>query len=164
MATAAEAPLEIQLLGGFRVSVDGRAVPADAWRLRSAKHLVKLLALAPQHRLHRELVLEQLWPGAEPEAAANRLHQTLYVARRNLEPDEPRPIRFLQFDRDERLVLSPRAPVGVDVEAFELAAKVARHRPDRSTYQAAIDLYTGELLPEDRGVSDESLQPMARPH
>ena len=46
----------IDLLGVFRVVVDGNAVPGDAWRHRRAADLVKLLALAPSHRLHREQV------------------------------------------------------------------------------------------------------------
>jgi DNA-binding SARP family transcriptional activator len=43
--------LAAQLLGGFRVDVDGRAVPDTAWHHRRAAELVKLLALAPRHRL-----------------------------------------------------------------------------------------------------------------
>ena len=46
--------LRIHLLGGFRVAVDGRAIADAAWRRRAASGLVKLLALAPGHRLHRE--------------------------------------------------------------------------------------------------------------
>ncbi|PLS82256.1 MAG: hypothetical protein CYG60_24830 [Actinobacteria bacterium] len=45
--------VRIRMLGGFRVSVGGHAV-GGAWRLRKAANLVKLLALAPGHRMHRE--------------------------------------------------------------------------------------------------------------
>ena len=38
--------VEIDLLDGFAVRVDGRAVPAEEWRRRQAAALVKLLALA----------------------------------------------------------------------------------------------------------------------
>jgi DNA-binding SARP family transcriptional activator len=55
-----------------------------SWRLRKARTLVKLLALAPAHRLHREQLIAALWPDREPEAAANNLHQVLHVARRQL--------------------------------------------------------------------------------
>jgi len=34
-------------------------------------NLIKLLALARGHRLHREQAMEYLWPGLDPEAAAN---------------------------------------------------------------------------------------------
>lgn len=46
------ADVQISLLGGFAVTVSGESVE-DHWRLRKAKTLVKLLALAPGHRLHR---------------------------------------------------------------------------------------------------------------
>jgi two-component SAPR family response regulator len=38
----------------------------------------------------------------------------------------------------------------VDVEAFEETAAGARRSKDPLAYKAAIELYTGELLPEDR--------------
>jgi len=46
--------VRVWLLGGFRISVGSRTITQDAWRLRKAAALVKLLALAPNHRLHRE--------------------------------------------------------------------------------------------------------------
>jgi hypothetical protein len=39
--------LRIGLLGGFRVSVGARTIEEDAWHLRKAAGLVKLLTLAP---------------------------------------------------------------------------------------------------------------------
>ena len=61
-----------------------RRVAADAWRLRKAKTLVKLLALASGHRMHRDALMAALWPDRDGPAAANNLHQALYVARRAL--------------------------------------------------------------------------------
>jgi DNA-binding SARP family transcriptional activator len=54
--------VRIQLLGGFRVSVGFRTVGEDGWRLKKAKSLLKLLALAPGHRMHREQAMDLLWP------------------------------------------------------------------------------------------------------
>ena len=65
-------PLRIELLGQFRVAVGRRDVPEAAWRLRKGQSLVKLLALAPGHRLHREQLEEALWPGFLPAAAVHR--------------------------------------------------------------------------------------------
>ena len=76
--------LAIHLLGAFRVSVGARTITEGEWRLRKAKSLVKLLALAPHHRLHREHVIDQLWPDMGPDDGANNLHRTLYAARRIL--------------------------------------------------------------------------------
>ena len=59
-------------------------MPAAAWRLRKAKTLVKLLALARGQRLHRETMMAVLWPDRDPASATNNLHQALYSARRAL--------------------------------------------------------------------------------
>jgi predicted ATPase/DNA-binding CsgD family transcriptional regulator/Tfp pilus assembly protein PilF len=47
-------------------------------------------------------------------------------------------------------VLCPEIDLWVDVDAFEEAAATARHSRDPAAYRATIDLYAGELLPEDR--------------
>src|SRR5215212_11778834 len=77
--------IRIELLSSFRVWVGSRVIDDNQWRLRKAKSLVKLLALSVGHRLHREQVMEILWPGLEPHAAANNLYYALHVARRTLE-------------------------------------------------------------------------------
>jgi hypothetical protein len=67
--------VSVSLLGGFAAAVDGVQVPERAWRLKKARELVKLLALAPGHHLHREqrLAKERLRPDervpAKPERA-----------------------------------------------------------------------------------------------
>jgi DNA-binding SARP family transcriptional activator len=78
--------VRIWLLGGFRVTVGSRTIDDSAWRLRKAASLRKVLALAPSHRLHREQVMELLWPDSGRRAASNNLRQVLYAARRILDP------------------------------------------------------------------------------
>ena len=73
-------PMRVWLLGGFRVSVGPRTIEGDAWRLRNAAALMKLLALAPDHRLHREQILDLLWPNLGTRAASNNLRHVLYLA------------------------------------------------------------------------------------
>ena len=63
--------LAIQLLGAFRVPVGSRAIDEREWTLRKGKSLVKLLALAPHHRLHREHIMDRLWHDMGPEDGAN---------------------------------------------------------------------------------------------
>jgi DNA-binding SARP family transcriptional activator len=76
--------VSVALLGGFAAAVDAAPVPETARRLKKARELVKLLALAPDHRLHREQVMDVLWPDRGPAAAANNLHQAVHLARRTL--------------------------------------------------------------------------------
>src|SRR4051794_25050435 len=137
----------IQLLGSFAVTVDGVKIEAGRWRLRKAKSLVAMLALAPGQRRHREHVLDHLWPDLEPMAAARNLHQTLYVARRALAGDgAPRP--GLLSIRDEQVVLDNAGPVEVDVLQFELFAKNVLATGDVTQLRATADLYAGDLLPD----------------
>jgi predicted ATPase len=131
--------VSVTLLSGFAASVDGEPVPDAAWRLKKARELVKLLALAPGHRVHREQAMDVLWRDRPPEAAANNLHQAVYVARRALDPDAI-------AVREEMLELT----ADIDVDRLELAAADARRMGTPAAYRAALSIYAGELLPENR--------------
>ena len=72
--------LAIQLLGACRVSVGCQAIDEREWTLRKVKSLVKLLALAPHHRLHREHIMDRLWPDMGPEDGANNWLRTWFHA------------------------------------------------------------------------------------
>ena len=139
--------LRVWLLGGFRVSVGSRTIEGNEWRLRKAAALVKLLALAPGHRLQREQVMDLLWPDLGKKAASNNLRQVLHAARNALDPAQGS--RYLS-SQDELLMLFPEGDLLVDIEVFEEAAATARRSADPAAYRSALDLYTGDLLPEDR--------------
>jgi predicted ATPase len=131
--------VSITLLGGFGAAVDGEQVDHAAWRLKKARELVKLLALAPGHRLHREQVMDVLWRDRAPASAANNLHQAVYVARRALGAE------VIEVHQ-ETLTLAAE----VDVDLLERAAEEARRTATPAAVRAALSLYPGELLPENR--------------
>ena len=137
--------VRIRLFGSFAVAGDSEP-PADAWRLRKAKSLVKLLALSPGRRLHREQVMELLWPDRDPEAAANNLHQALYVARRALAAVGADASTILPL-REDMLILAPDGEVEVDVDRFRSAAARARETGALADHVEALRRYGGELLP-----------------
>ena len=140
-------PVRVKLLGGFSVMVGARTVDGSEWRLRKAAALVKLLALAPDHRLHREQVMDTLWPQLGKGAASNNPRRTLYTARRVLGPSDGS--RYLASG-EGWLGLCPEGSLWVDVDAFEAAAAAARRECEPAAYRAALELYAGELLPADR--------------
>ena len=141
MGTAGD---EIILLGDFAVCVDGAVVDASHWRRRTAANLVKLLALASDRRLHREQVIDWLWPDMPVADAARRLHKAVYFARRAVGADG------LETAGDS-IVLFPGRELRVDVVAFETAASAALDgAPATEAIDAALSLYAGELLPDDR--------------
>ncbi|MFJ1705043.1 BTAD domain-containing putative transcriptional regulator [Kitasatospora sp. NPDC088346] len=138
--------VHICLLGGFDVTVGGRSVAAGAWRLRKARSVLKLLALAPGHRLHRDRVYDLLWPDLDPAAAANNLHQALHAVRRALATaGAPGDVVLI---RDDVLLLGPDGGVRTDLD--ELAQAVRRAADGGSAERrAALVLAERELLPED---------------
>jgi DNA-binding SARP family transcriptional activator len=142
--------LRVSLLGGFRVDRDDLAAPISHWQRRSAKTLTKLLATVPGHALHREQVLELLWPGSSLESALNSFGKTLHAARRAFQPALPprQPSPYLVMV-DSMVALDPEH-VEVDADRFERLAHDALGRHEISPLESALAAYRGELLPEDR--------------
>ncbi|HEY4279047.1 MAG TPA: BTAD domain-containing putative transcriptional regulator [Conexibacter sp.] len=141
--------LSIDLFGEFRVSSGERTVGEGTWRLRKARSLIKLLALDRGHALHRDQVLELLWPDLARASAGNNVRQALHVARRALDTLGIDGGAALAND-GERVMLDPPGGLRIDVEAFERAAEDALATPTTAALQHAASLYRGELLPEDR--------------
>src|SRR4051794_40391664 len=97
--------IRIELFGQFRVTVRSRTIDDAEWRRGRAATLLKILALAPHGRLHREQVIDLMWPESEAHTGSNALHQVLHVARRILEPDARTPADFLRL-RNDVVILS----------------------------------------------------------
>jgi len=134
--------VQVRLLGRFEVVVDGRTVPARDWRRQSASRLVKLLALQPSRRLHREQVIDALWPDVALDTGGTRLHTAAHYARTALGQHSGIVVAH------GSVALFPEADVEVDVTEFERAAAAALDA-DPSTAAMAAALHVGPLLPED---------------
>jgi DNA-binding SARP family transcriptional activator/tetratricopeptide (TPR) repeat protein len=132
------------MLGGFAVLLDGSKVNADSWTRPQAATLVKVLALAPGRRLHREQLIDRLWPDLTIGEAAPRLHKLAHYARRALGDD-----RTAVVLRDETVALLPDTEVTIDVDVFERAAEEAVADGSPMAAEAAADRYGGTLLPDD---------------
>ena len=124
------------LLGRFAVEVEGRAVPASAWRKRRPIEVLTALAVAPGRLLHREELIDRLWPDKDLEAGANNLHRALHDLRR---------ITGTELATLDRGVARLAESVWVDVEAFEQAAAST----GKDALAQAVELYQGILLPDD---------------
>ncbi len=131
--------VSVSLLGGFAAEVDGVGVPPAAWRLKKARELVKLLALAPGHRLHREQAMDVLWrrprSGVGSEQPAPGGARSAACAR----------------CRSDRVAGRDALPQG-GCRRRPVRARGCARAPCRDTgaYRAALALYGGELLPENR--------------
>ena len=138
--------LRIELLGGFRVTVGDRALPPTAWRRSKAAGLVKLLALAPGYRLHREQAMDMLWPELAPPAAAANLRKAVHYARRAVDTDEGEELDRLGW----RGFSLPPEHLWIDVVAWRAAVAIARRAVEPKLYDDAVELYGDGLLPDDR--------------
>ena len=142
--------LEISLLGRFQVKIDGVPVDEKRWSRRSAKSLVKLLALKPFHALHREQIMDLIFAEQTPETALNNLNKAIYGARRALEPDLAKGTksRFV-LTQKQQIILESCGSMSVDLDEFERVANYALQNNDLEAGQKAVELYRGDLLVED---------------
>src|SRR5438034_7295420 len=72
--------LGISFFGRFEVSLGGERIESDAFRKRAAD-LLKLLALSPKHALHRDQIVDILWPDKPPSDGANNLYRAVHDLR-----------------------------------------------------------------------------------
>src|SRR5438876_1002565 len=92
--------IHVTLLGRFAVTVGGVPVAEASWNRRHAAAVVKVLALTPGRRLHREQVIDRVWPEETIAGAVPKLHKAAHFARRAL--GVPDAVVLRQFDRLDR--------------------------------------------------------------
>jgi DNA-binding SARP family transcriptional activator len=151
--------VSIRTLGGFGVSVGGEPVPASAWQSRVAREIVGMLAASRGRPLHREIVVERLWPDEDPTKAGNRLSVALSTIRGVFDPERSRGADHYLIAARESLALD-LDHVEVDIEAFFEEARRGRalHRTGDqvmglSVLRSAEARYLGEFL-EDQPYAD----------
>lgn len=154
-AGAARTSLEIYCFGGFRLLRGGRCLDGSAMRPR-VRSLLQLLALHACHPVHRELLLEALWPGVDIQAGIRNLQVTVSQLRAFLEPESPHGDRQQRLRREGesyRLALLPGDRC--DVREFESAVldwKNVRGAGSREAIVKPLRMarawYGGDLLPE----------------
>ena len=147
-------PVWIQTLGGFRVVVDGDPVGPEVWQSKKARDLLKVLLARRGRAVHREELIEILWPDDDPSKTTNRLSVALSVVRSVLGDRGADTPGCLEADRTSVRLAVDR--VGIDLEAFhaDVAAGYAAARDGdddvaRAHYRRAESRYVGDFLEED---------------
>src|SRR5229473_2338022 len=135
--------IRIFLLGRFEVTRGERILQASSWTRRKAAALLQRLAL--ERRLLKEQAIEFLWPEIDPTSGANNLYRTLHTLRQTLDTAlGPGTAEATLLFQDGVFTLTDT--VWVDVAAFESLLQSG----DLSALISALQLYTGDLLPDDR--------------
>ena len=101
--------VSIRMLGEFEIAINDRPVPPTELNRRHASLLVKLPALAPGRRMHREQVIDALWPEIPADAVANRLHKAAHFVRKATDVTDSIVLA------SDAVALFPNAQVTVDV-------------------------------------------------
>ncbi|MDT4992109.1 MAG: hypothetical protein QOH97_2001 [Actinoplanes sp.] len=145
----------IRCFGGFVMAVNGRVIDVSQVRPR-ARSALRLLAMQAGKFVHREVLTEALWSDLPPAAATRNLQVTISALRGLLEPASGR-------GKAQMLVRSGDAygitlPPGSSADTTMFTEAVDRWQQLRRTgsfaaevdaMRAALDAYTGELLPEE---------------
>jgi len=159
--------LSIRCFGGFSIAINGRPVDLAAIKPRP-RAVLRMLAVHAGNPVHREVLQAAFWPDADADTGARNLHVAVSSLRSWLEPGVSRGgSSFLLREGDAyRLALRPDAEV--DLVQFSKAfgaGRVARVRGEFEKaiahFQQALELYAGEVLPED-GPAEWAIEPRER--
>ncbi|MCW5695118.1 MAG: winged helix-turn-helix domain-containing protein [Bauldia sp.] len=130
--------LHIHTLGRFAVSLRGCCLPLEQWPRKQAIHLLKLLASHVGRPLHRERLVEHLWPDADPEAGWARLKVTAHFLRQRLREAGLSQEAIVTTDAS---YLLRRDCVWIDALAFEDLVREGRAHQDAGRISEAINAY-----------------------
>jgi predicted ATPase len=134
-------------MGKFEISINGKLLPAYLWRKQKVAALLKCLLLAPDFRLNRQKAIDWLWGDLDGDAAVNNLRVSLHHLRKITMP-YLQPSTSLLVSTESGITFSPDILVNVDLNTFENAIQHAlAHNLEGA--ELALNLYKGELLPED---------------
>jgi len=140
--------LAIRCLGPFTVLRGGVALDRSVWPRAAPRRLLQYLLLH-ERPVHREELIEHLWPDAGPRNGANQLRVALTHLRKVLEPGRSarQPSRLLMSSVST--VAIAREHLDVDLDQFRRAlARAASENGARKAQalEEAIALYRGPLF------------------
>jgi DNA-binding SARP family transcriptional activator len=147
-------PVHIRCLGGFTITIGGAVLDCASVKPR-ARTCLRLLVMHLGAAVHRETLVECLWPGIDAQAGRRNLHVVISTLRQLLEPGVARGGSSMITREGDTYRLRLPAGSWCDLTSFEAA--IAQCRAARSTgdqdgetraSRTALDLYVGDLLPD----------------
>ncbi|MFQ5795548.1 MAG: BTAD domain-containing putative transcriptional regulator [Candidatus Bipolaricaulia bacterium] len=151
---APEAMLRLFTLGRFNMGVGDKGIPFYKWERKQALTLLKYLITHRGHVVHRERLIECLWPGAAEHQGRERLKVTVYSLRRELRRAG---VQEQIIETVDEAYILRREGIWMDADAFEALIKEGynlerQHKAKEALrrYQKAEDLYRGDYMEEDR--------------
>jgi PAS domain S-box-containing protein len=159
MPAAGKYHLEVYCLGALKVCSSDRQV--QDWQSKRSKAVLEYLVSKPRIPVSKEVLMEALWPGNDPESAANNLRMAVHGLRQTLNTllGLDTSIPTVLFSQGGYL-LNPEFELVIDTEEFERYFAQGRNLEKESrtglTMQAALrvyrqaeELYRGEYLEDE---------------
>jgi PAS domain S-box-containing protein len=147
--------LEVFCLSVLRVTSSGKQV--QRWQSKRAKAVFEYLIARRGSPVSRDILMETLWPGSDPEAAANNLRLAIHSLRQTLLPllNQKKDFQSILFSEGGYLI-NPEIHIVIDVEEFEYLWDQGRgFEKDGKTaeaiqvFKAAEILYHGDYLEDE---------------
>lgn len=149
--------LRIRLLGTFEVFRNGERIPDAAWKTQKVRSLLKYLLLHRRRAVPQDEIIDTLWPDADPAAGATNLKTAVKTLRQALEPLLEGTHSSFISRAEQTLQFTENGRCTTDVDEYDRLVSDARlreaagHLADAiAILEAAVALYRGDLLDEDR--------------
>ena len=135
--------MQIFTLGKFGLAANGSGIAVDKWKRRQAVTLLKILVTHLDRPVHRERILDCLWPDVDEERGWGRLKVTMYYLRTQL--------RAAGVAEDAvqtigNAYLLRRDAVWVDAENYEKLVSEGRALQNKGRYDEALRCYDEALF------------------
>jgi DNA-binding SARP family transcriptional activator len=135
LARQDDADLAVFALGEFVLFCRGR--PVADWHGTRAARLIRLLSTRPSQSLGRDVLIELLSPGVDPEAGRRHLHQTVYSLRKTLEQAGGSGTDIVY--RNHAYSLNSELRVWLDVTEFETLIEAGRRAEEEGRLGEAME-------------------------
>ena len=147
--------LEVRCLGRFEVNSEWKQV--ERWQSVKAKSTFQYLMTRPREPIIKDVLMETLWPGCDPQSASNNLKAAIHGIRQTLSHlfDNRESFPYVHFLQGSYL-MNPEVELWVDVEKFEqhwIRGRQLERGGDLpkaiKEYELAEALYRGDYLEDE---------------
>ncbi len=160
-AAFARVPVRLEVLGGFRLLVNGKLVSPGSLERRRSAPMLAYLAAVPGHQVKRFMLVESVWPSYTYGEGRQRAYEATSVIRKELtRVADGVPIDPISVNRAQRTLGLRSDVIECDLDEFEALAKdlVASrgHTEELLAIAELVDTkYKGDLYvpwPDGQGV------------
>jgi DNA-binding SARP family transcriptional activator len=147
----AQRKLEMRLLGGLKVVVDGKPIAGGV--PRKAKSLLAFLAVEVGRPHPRDILAEMLWPERPQGVARNNLRQALLILRQSVGDKDL--IQPFLLPTTDTIQFNIKSPSYLDTREFEQLIEVPLNHEHlllqacatcQNRFQRAVNCYQGDFL------------------